>query len=92
MRSGGNVLQVILDFLKSIIEGGFVGQAVIATIVWAVIGTLLVRQQPIDDRVFDAGFIILGYFFHVAQMAASTNRITKAKNGSDAMRDELNKR
>lgn len=82
-------MEAILDFLKSMIEGGFLGQAILATIVWGAIAALLLMHSPVDDRVYDAGFIILGYFFHVAQAASSAHHLSSARLRAEDCEDEL---
>ena len=44
--------------LTELIEGGFVGQAIIATLVWGGIVIALVRGNPVDDRLYDAGYVV----------------------------------
>lgn len=83
-------MSAILAFLQSIIEGGFVGQAIIATIIWGTISLLLLRQTPVDDRLYDGAFIVLGYFFHVAQVAATTHSAVQASKRKDECVEELN--
>lgn len=70
----------LLAFLKELIEGGFLGQAVVGTFVWVLIGYLIVTKTPIENRLWDAGLIIIGYLFHMAQTAvASKAKATVAK-------------
>ena len=79
--------ETLLEFLKSIIEGGFLGQAIIATLVWGAVVALLLQRAQVDDRLYDAAFIILGYCFHVAQAAvlsksrSNIQRWAKESNG-----------
>ena len=68
----------MLDILKELIEGGFIGQIVIGTLVWGLITLLIVNQTPVDARLYDAGFIVLGYLFHVGQVAALTRSKVKS--------------
>lgn len=68
----------LLSFLQSLIEGGFIGQAIIGTLVWGLITYLIVQQAPVDNRLYDAGFIVIGYLFHMAQTAATTHQAVKA--------------
>lgn len=69
----------LLDFLRSLITGGFLGQAVIGTLVWGLIAFLILQKTPVDNRLYDAGFIVLGYLFHVAQVAVTTRKAVKAE-------------
>lgn len=62
----------VLDFLRELIEGGFIGQAVIGTAIWGVIVYLIVVRAQVDNRLYDAGFIVIGYLFHMAQTAAAS--------------------
>lgn len=61
-----------LDLLKELIEGGFIGQALIGTLVWGIIAYLLLTNAAIDQRLYDAGFVVIGYLFHMAQTAANS--------------------
>ena len=65
--------------LTELIEGGFVGQAIIATLVWGGIVIALVRGNPVDDRLYDAGYVVLGYFFHMATVAVSTRNAAEVR-------------
>lgn len=78
----------MIDVLKELIEGGFIGQAIIASLVWGAIVVLLVMKNPVDDRLYDAGYIILGFFFHVAVTAAQTRRIVHARRVVEECCDE----
>ena len=84
------MLTDILKFLEDIITGGFLGQAILATIIWGAIAVLLTHQVAIDDRVYDAGFIILGYFFHVVTAARASAKITTARRRADNCEEALN--
>lgn len=81
----------MLDFLKELIEGGFIGQALIGMLIWGLIGFLIVQKAAVDERLYDAGFIVIGYLFHVGQVAASIRKTDGAKNtGNSTANDRLN--
>lgn len=67
----------LADILKELIEGGFIGQAFLGSLVWGVIAFLLLTQKPVPDKLFDAGLIILGAFFNSVQAAATRARNTR---------------
>lgn len=79
----------ILEFVKSLIAGGFIGQAVIGTLVWGLIAYLIVQKAPVDNRLYDAGFIVIGYLFHMAQTAVQTRAAHLANVVADDCIDEL---
>lgn len=72
----------VIDLLKDLIEGGFIGQAIIGTLVWGLITYLIVQRAAVDNRLYDAGFIVIGYLFHMTQTAVATRlrSVTKRKN------------
>lgn len=72
-----------LDILKDLIQGGFIGQAIIGTLVWGLITFLIVQKTPVDNRLYDAGFIVLGYLFHMAQVAAQTHAVQRVKKSQE---------
>ncbi len=47
-----------------LIEGGFVAQTILVILVWGGIVFLAVTQRPIPDALLDAGFVIIGFYFH----------------------------
>lgn len=69
--------------IAELIEGGFIGQAIIGALIWGGIIVLLVTHNPVDDRLYDAGYVVLGYFFHVAQTAVISRNVGEAKLASD---------
>lgn len=62
----------ILALIKDLIEGGFIGQAVLGTLVWGAIAYLSITHTQVDDRLWSAGLVILGYFFHMVQAASAS--------------------
>jgi hypothetical protein len=83
------VLDNVISLLKELIEGGFIGQAVIGTLVWGLITFLIVQRASVDNRLYDAGFIVIGYLFHMAQTAAATRAARAANKVADDCVDEL---
>lgn len=73
----------MVNMLKDLIEGGFLGQAILATLVWGGIVITLIRNNPVDDRLFDAGYVILGYFFHVATAVQTTRTIARTRRAAE---------
>lgn len=49
--------------LKGLIEGGYIGQAIIASIIWGVIGYLYVTSKPVPETLLIAGSTVLGWYF-----------------------------
>lgn len=52
-----------MKHIKSLIEGGYIGQAIIASIIWGVIGVLAIKGMPIPDSLLIAGSTVLGWYF-----------------------------
>lgn len=50
--------------LVELIEGGFLAQLILTVLVWGAIAILAVMGRPIPDALLDAGFVIIGFFFH----------------------------
>lgn len=84
------MLDNVISFLKELIEGGFIGQAVIGSLIWGLIAFLIVSKASVDNRLYDAGFIVIGYLFHVAQTAVATRAAVKARKYAEQCVDELN--
>lgn len=72
----------MIDVLRELIEGGFIGQAIIGSLIWGLIAFLIVMKASVDNRLYDAGFIVIGYLFHMAQTAATTHAKAKALKAS----------
>jgi hypothetical protein len=53
----------MMDLLRELIEGGYIGQAVIATSVTLAIVILAVRQVPIPEFLIAAWGLIVGWYF-----------------------------
>lgn len=53
----------MLKSIKALIEGGYIGQAIIASIIWGVIGYLYVSGKPVPDSLLIAGSTVLGWYF-----------------------------
>lgn len=49
--------------LKALIEGGYIGQAIIASIIWGVVGYLYIEGRPVPDALLIAGSTVLGWYF-----------------------------
>lgn len=49
--------------IKSLIEGGYIGQAIIASIIWGVIGYLYISGKAVPDSLLIAGSTVLGWYF-----------------------------
>lgn len=64
--------------VKSLIEGGYIGQAIIASVVWGVIGYLYATGKPVPDSLLIAGSTILGWYFR-----------SEAQRQADKMREIL---
>ena len=50
--------------MVELIEGGFLAQTILVILVWGGIVFLAVTQHPIPDALLDAGFVIIGFYFH----------------------------
>ncbi len=50
--------------MVELIEGGFLAQTLLVVLVWGGIVFLAVTQHPIPDALLDAGFVIIGFYFH----------------------------
>jgi hypothetical protein len=50
--------------MVELIEGGFLAQTILVILVWGGIVFLAVTQHPIPDPLLDAGFVIVGFYFH----------------------------
>ncbi len=50
--------------MVELIEGGFVAQTLLVLLVWGAIAFLAVTQRSIPDALLDAGFVIIGFYFH----------------------------
>ena len=50
--------------MVELIEGGFLAQTLLVILVWGAIAFLAVMQHPIPDALLDAGFVIIGFYFH----------------------------
>jgi uncharacterized membrane protein len=50
--------------MLELIEGGFLAQTILVVLVWGGIVFLAVTQRPIPDALLDAGFVIVGFYFH----------------------------
>ncbi len=50
--------------MLELIEGGFLAQTILVILVWGGIVFLAVTQRPIPDALLDAGFVIIGFYFH----------------------------
>ena len=50
--------------MVELIEGGFLAQTLLVILVWGAIAFLAVTQRPIPDALLDAGFVIIGFYFH----------------------------
>ncbi len=50
--------------MVELIEGGFLAQTILVILVWGGIVFLAVTQRPIPDALLDAGFVIIGFYFH----------------------------
>ena len=49
--------------LVDLIEGGYVGQAILATLIWVAILWLVVHGMDVPQWLLTAGTAILGFFF-----------------------------
>lgn len=56
-------MNATLKLLKSLIEGGYIGQAIIASIIWGVIGVLYLQGRVVPDTLLIAGSTVLGWYF-----------------------------
>ena len=56
----------MLSKLAELIEGGFLAQTLLVTMVWGVICFSALEQRPIPDALLDAGFVIVGFYFRSA--------------------------
>ncbi len=50
--------------MVELIEGGFLAQTILVILIWGAIAFLAVMQHPIPDALLDAGFVIVGFYFH----------------------------
>ncbi len=50
--------------MVELIEGGFLAQTILVILIWGAIAFLAVMQHPIPDPLLDAGFVIIGFYFH----------------------------
>jgi len=50
--------------LAELIEGGFLAQTILVILIWTGIVFLAVTGKPIPDPLLDAGFVIVGFYFH----------------------------
>lgn len=54
----------VTNMVEKLITGGYLAQLILLIVVWGSIAYLAVFQHPIPDPLLDAGFIILGSYFH----------------------------
>ena len=56
----------MLSKLVELIEGGFVAQLILVVLVWGAIAIIAVTHNTVPDPLYDAGFVIVGFFFRSA--------------------------
>lgn len=59
------------NILIELVEGGFIGQAILATLIGGAILWQVIHNQPLDDFLKQSLAILLGYYFHMGVTAAS---------------------
>lgn len=64
--------------LKELIEGGFLAQTLLVVLVWGAIVVLAVQHDQIPDPLLDAGFVIIGFYFHTVTAKIAQNRSDEA--------------
>ena len=77
MLKDGTLLQLI----RELIEGGFIGQAVIATVVTVGIMVMVYQGRPIPEFLTAAWGLIVGWFFRSqAQVISNHQQVRKYGN------------
>jgi hypothetical protein len=68
--------------MVELIEGGFLAQTILVVLVWGAIAFLAVTQRPIPDALLDAGFVIIGFYFHRHDQNAGRQQFENAAGSS----------
>lgn len=69
--------------MKDFVQSGQMAQVLLIVLVWGTIAVLLVTRQTPPDPVFDAGFVIVGYYFHAQVEAVTTHRLKGVKEEAE---------
>ena len=66
--------------MVELIEGGFLAQTILVILIWTGIVFLAVTQRPIPDPLLDAGFVIVGFYFHTVMTKTLGDSSSKGRS------------
>lgn len=69
----------MIDLIKDLIEGGFVGQAVIATLVTVAIVLMAYQGRPIPEFLIGSWGLIVGWFFRSQAQVLADRKTARLK-------------
>lgn len=64
--------------MKDLIKSGSLAQLLLVILVWGAVAFLALMGRPIPDALLDAGFVIIGFYFH-AQVNATALKIAEIR-------------
>ena len=69
----------MLELLRELIEGGFIGQAIIATIVTIIVAYLAITGKAVPEFLAASWGLIVGWFFRSQAQAVADRKAAREK-------------
>lgn len=71
--------------LVELFENGYIAQILLIALVWVPIAFLTVTGKPVPDPLFDAGFMMVGFYFRAALQNGSTKVLSIEHEPGDTL-------